>query len=48
MGEVNNTGVYWTSNVRKMYQLNQTHTSLGSGNRDCDYGFIGRCVKHNK
>lgn len=45
IGEPGLTGVYWTSTVRKMYQLSQNYRAVSSDVRDCDYGFIGRCVK---
>ena len=45
IGEPGATGVYWSTTVRKMYQLGQGHSTIESGKRDCDYGFIGRCVK---
>lgn len=46
IGQTGQTGVYWSSAVRKMYQLDQYHTNIdGGGIRDCDYGFIGRCIK---
>lgn len=46
IGEPGSSGVYWSTTVRRMYQLLQNnHTAIGSDLRDCDYGFIGRCVK---
>lgn len=45
IGEPGLTGVYWSTTVRKMYQLGQNRTAIYGGARDCDYGFIGRCVK---
>lgn len=45
IGEPGLTGVYWSSTVRQMYQLSQDHTNISGSARDCDYGFIGRCIK---
>lgn len=42
-GQPGSTGVYWSSGIRRMYQLYGTYVSCE--NRDCSFGFIGRCVK---
>lgn len=42
-GQPGATGVYWSSGIRRMYQLYGTYVSCED--RDCSFGFIGRCVK---
>lgn len=45
IGEPGKTGVYWSSKIHKMYQLLQDHNRISHESRDCDNGFIGRCIK---